>query len=80
MVSFTPNPKELVYHELYFVSTSVSRKPSVVSIFAAMDEIVDAVSGEVHELFIGVPMEQPLVTEAPACGTMELLYGSQILN
>jgi hypothetical protein len=77
---YAPNSKELVYSELYFISTSVPRQPSAISIYAAMDEIVDTVSGEIYELFFGVPMDVNPAADQPVGGTMEMLFGLEIRN
>ena len=77
---YTPNPQELVYSELYFISTSVPVKPAAISIYAAMEEIVDTVSGEVYELFFGVPMEAAPESASQLGSTMEMMFGLQIRN
>jgi hypothetical protein len=77
---YAPNAKELVYSELYFISTSFPRTPSAISIYAAMDEIMDAVSGEVYELFFGIPMDVAPAAGQQAGGTMEMLFGIEIRN
>lgn len=45
---YTPNPKALVYSELFFISTVAPRLESVVT----MDAIMDEVSREIFDLFI----------------------------
>lgn len=45
---YTPNPKALVYSELFFISSVATRQAPVVS----MDAIIDEVSREIFDLFI----------------------------
>lgn len=54
-MSYTPNPKSLVYTELQFISTSVPMpkvKPAV-----DYELIYDEVSTEIYTLFVGGPVE-----------------------
>lgn len=53
MIMYVPNPKELVYSELHFISASrpLPRQP------LCMDAIIDEVSREIYALFVGVPVQ-----------------------
>ncbi len=58
---YVPNPKDLVYGELYFISTVASVKAPEI----CFDAIIDEVSHEVYSLFIGAPVVD-VVEAAPA--------------
>lgn len=54
-MSFTPDPKALVYSELQFVSTTVPM-PQPKSL-VDYDSLYDEVSSEIFAIFVGEPVE-----------------------
>lgn len=76
-MSYTPNPKALVYQELQFVSTSVPMPQA--KTLVDYDLLYDDVSSEIFAIFVGEPVE--MKSEAVRdYATLQSVAGVEIAN
>ena len=76
-MSYTPNPKALVYQELQFVSTSVPMPQA--KTLVDYDSLYDDVSSEIFAIFVGEPVE--MKSEAVRdYATLQSVAGVEIAN